>query len=47
MASFIDTEPDWRAIRAKFEAKLAKMRAKGVVVLEGSTLYWKLWEASR
>jgi len=33
---------DWRAWNRRFAAKLAKVRAKGVVVIEGSTLWHKL-----
>lgn len=34
-------------IRARFDAKVAKLRAKGVRVIRGSTLETKLWAAAR
>lgn len=40
-------EYDWRAFKRRFAAKIAKVRARGVVVIEGSTLWYKLKRSVR
>lgn len=33
-------------VKARFKAKIAKLRAAGILVIEGSSLYWRLWTAA-
>lgn len=37
---------DGNVIRQRFEAKLARMKARGVRVIPGSTFWTKLWAAA-
>ncbi|HKU79611.1 MAG TPA: hypothetical protein VJQ42_07175 [Rhodanobacteraceae bacterium] len=42
-----DDEARAKRIRARFQAKLARLRAKGVRIVPGSTAEMRLWEAAR